>query len=140
MVASYHGAVLIFKSVYKLHWSRKSYPFSWPNQIPPAQTLSKWGKRVRGYNRDHGTAKLWVATVMPGYDDRKVRPANGFARSRDGGAYYRQNWKAAIDSKPNWVVVNSFNAGSEREATTHGMFAVLSAGGTVPGSLPKMTD
>jgi hypothetical protein len=46
---------------------------------------------------------------MPGYDDRKVRPGSGFARSRDGGEYYRQNWRAAIDSKPHWVIVNSFN-------------------------------
>jgi hypothetical protein len=46
---------------------------------------------------------------MPGYDDRKARPGSGFARSRDGGEYYRQNWRAAIDSKPHWVIVNSFN-------------------------------
>ena len=50
---------------------------------------------------------------MPGYDDRKVRPTNGFARSREGGAYYRQNWQAAIDSQPDWVVINSFNEWAE---------------------------
>jgi len=64
---------------------------------------------VRAYNREHGTAKLWVATVMPGYDDRKVRPKGGFARAREGGAYYRQCWQAAVDSRPQWVIVNSFN-------------------------------
>jgi hypothetical protein len=85
------------------------YSITWPNRIPPAQTLPKWGDRVRKYNREHGTAKLWVATVMPGYDDRKVRPGSGFVRSRDGGEYYRQCWQAAIDSKPNWVIINSFN-------------------------------
>jgi len=85
------------------------YSITWPNRIPPAQTLPKWGDRVRAYNRDHGTAKLWVATVMPGYDDRKVRPKNGFARARDGGEYYRQCWQAALASQPQWVIVNSFN-------------------------------
>jgi hypothetical protein len=85
------------------------YSITWPNGIPPANTLPKWGKRIRQYNREQGTAKLWVATVMPGYDDRKARPGSGFARSRDGGAYYRQCWQAAIDSQPQWVVVNSFN-------------------------------
>jgi hypothetical protein len=85
------------------------YSITWPNRIPPSQTLSKWGEQVRKYNRDHGTAKLWVATVMPGYDDRKVRPRSGFARSRDGGEYYGQCWQAAIASKPRWVVINSFN-------------------------------
>ena len=85
------------------------YSIIWPNRIPPAQTLPKWGDRVRTHNRQNGTAKLWVATVMPGYDDRKVRPGNGFARSRDGGEYYKQAWQAAIASKPQWVVINSFN-------------------------------
>jgi hypothetical protein len=85
------------------------YSVTWPNRIPPAQTLPKWGDRVRKYNREQGTAKLWVATVMPGYDDRKVRPGSGFARSRDGGEYYSLCWQAAIASEPHWVVVNSFN-------------------------------
>ena len=85
------------------------YSITWPNQTPPSQTLPKWGDRMRKYNREHGTSKLWVATVMPGYDDRKVRPGNGFARSRDGGEYYRQCWEAAIASKPDWVIINSFN-------------------------------
>jgi hypothetical protein len=85
------------------------YSVTWPNGIPPSQTLSKWGERVRTYNRDHGTDKLWVATVMPGYDDRKVRAQAGFARSRDGGDYFGQSWAAAIASQPEWVIVNSFN-------------------------------
>jgi hypothetical protein len=85
------------------------YSVTWTNRIPPGQTLPKWGDRLRKYNREHGTAKLWVATVMPGYDDRKVRPGSGFARSRDGGEYYRQCWQAAIASKPHWVIINSFN-------------------------------
>jgi hypothetical protein len=85
------------------------YSVTWPNRISPSQTLPKWGERVRKYNRDKGTDKLWVATVMPGYDDRKVRPANGFARSRDDGEYYSQCWQAAITSNPDWVIINSFN-------------------------------
>jgi hypothetical protein len=85
------------------------YSITWPNRIAPSSTLSSWADRVRKYNRENGTAKLWVATVMPGYDDRKARPGNGFARSRDDGEYYRQTWQAAIASKPQWVVINSFN-------------------------------
>ena len=100
------GVDLKYQSVFDGH---HLYSITWPNRIPPAQTLPKWGNRVRAYNRDHGTAKLWVATVMPGYDDRKARPGSGFSRSRDGGEYYRQNWQAAIASQPNWVIVNSFN-------------------------------
>jgi hypothetical protein len=100
------GTDLAYQSVFDGH---HLYSITWPNRIPPSRTLSSWGSRVRKYNRNHGTSKLWVATVMPGYDDRKIRPANGFARSRDSGEYYRQSWRAAIDSRPHWVIVNSFN-------------------------------
>ena len=99
------GTDLGYLSVFDGH---HLYSITWSNRIAPATTLSSWGERVRKYNRDHGTGKLWVATVMPGYDDRKAR-SGGFARSRDGGDYYRQCWQAAIASKPHWVIVNSFN-------------------------------
>jgi len=100
------GTDLSYLSVFDGH---HLYSVTWPNRIPPSRTLPKWGDRVRRYNREQGAAKLWVATVMPGYDDRKVRPQSGFARSRDGGEYYRLCWQAAIASKPHWVIVNSFN-------------------------------
>jgi hypothetical protein len=100
------GVDLKYQSVFDGH---HLYSVTWPNRIPPAQTLPKWGNRVRKYNQDHGTSKLWIATVMPGYDDRKARPGSGFSRSRDGGEYYHQSWQAAIASKPNWVIINSFN-------------------------------
>jgi hypothetical protein len=100
------GTDLSYQSVFDGH---HLYSITWPNRIPPSNILPKWGNRVRKYNADHGTAKVWVATVMPGYDDRSARPGNGFARSRDGGDYYRQCWQAAIDSKPHMVVINSFN-------------------------------
>jgi hypothetical protein len=100
------GTDLKYLSVFDGH---HLYSITWPNRISPSQTLATWGDRVRKYDREHGTAKIWVATVMPGYDDRKARPGSGFSRSRDGGEYYRQGWQAAIASKPHWVIVNSFN-------------------------------
>ncbi|MEX1018281.1 MAG: endo-1,3-alpha-glucanase family glycosylhydrolase [Litorilinea sp.] len=57
-----------------------------------------------------GSYKFWVATVMPGYNDVKIRAgAGGFAQDRQGGAYYTRSWDAAIASNPNWIVINSFN-------------------------------
>jgi hypothetical protein len=100
------GTDLAYQSVFDGH---HLYSITWPNRIAPSQTLPKWGDRVRKYNREHGTAKLWVATVMPGYDDRRARPGNGFVRERAGGEYYRQCWQAAIASEPHWVIINSFN-------------------------------
>jgi hypothetical protein len=100
------GTDLSYQSVFDGH---HLYSVIWPNRIPPSKTLPQWGNRVREYNQEHSTAKLWVATVMPGYDDRKARPGSGFAQSRQGGEYYRQCWQAAIASKAQWVVINSFN-------------------------------
>ncbi len=100
------------------------YSIAWSTGGAPSSILPKWGDKVRTYNRTHGTAKLWVATVMPGYDDRGVRPHGGFARSRDGGDYYRQCWQAALASQPDWVIVNSFNEWMEgtqiEPGRTHG--------------------
>jgi len=100
------GTDLKYQSVFDGH---HLYSIAWPNDLPPAQILPSWGDRVRSYNRTHGTDRLWVATVMPGYDDRKVRPGSGFARPREGGDYYRRCWQAAIASRPHWVIINSFN-------------------------------
>ena len=48
--------------------------------------------------------------VSPGYDDTRVRPWNGAnARSRDGGAYYDDEWRAAVASGAGRVAVTSFN-------------------------------
>ncbi len=79
---------------------------------PPADLNAvnqKFAGRVAAMREATGAPKLWVATVMPGYNDVGVRPNSGFARGRDGGAYYAQSWQAAIASNPNWVVVTSFN-------------------------------
>lgn len=72
---------------------------------PPADlnaTNQKFAARV-------GVDRFWVATVMPGYNDVKIRPGSGFAKDREGGAYYERAWQAAIDSNPHWIVINSFN-------------------------------
>ncbi len=100
------GTDMSYLSVFDGH---HLYSITWPNRTPPSQTSSSWGSRLQTYNSEHGSAKLWVATVMPGYDDRNVRPGSGFARSRDGGEYYRQCWQAAMASNPQWVIINSFN-------------------------------
>jgi uncharacterized protein YraI len=79
---------------------------------PPADltaTNQKFAGRVAAMRDATGAPELWVATVMPGYNDVAIRPNSGFARSRDGGAYYAQSWQAAIASRPNWVVITSFN-------------------------------
>lgn len=70
------------------------------------QKFARWVNQAR---QDYGSYKFWVATVMPGYNDIRVRPGSGFAKDREGGAYYERSWQAAINSQPNWIVITSFN-------------------------------
>lgn len=77
---------------------------------------SQWADDVRAWAAQTGARKLWVATVMPGWDDRDagcrtdVRvPTNPHRRSRNEGAFYRATFEAALTSAPHWLWINSFN-------------------------------
>jgi len=83
------------------------YSIAWSEDVH--QTLSDWGYRIRRYNAQHGTDKLWVATVMPGYNDLKTGRADAFVREREDGQFYRDTWQAAMDSGGDWVVITSWN-------------------------------
>jgi hypothetical protein len=79
---------------------------------PPADlhyTNQKFADRVRAVAGATGVHKYWVATVMPGYNDVRIRPGSGFATDREGGGYYVRSWQAAMASQPDWVVITSFN-------------------------------
>ncbi|MDW8069205.1 MAG: glycoside hydrolase family 99-like domain-containing protein [Anaerolineae bacterium] len=75
----------------------------------PERVLVRWGGRVRDWSIHHRTKRLWVATVMPGYDDRVTGRANAFVRDRAGGEYYRRCWQGAMESGADWVIITSFN-------------------------------
>jgi len=83
------------------------YSIAWSQDVH--QTLSDWGYRIGRYNAQHGTDKLWVATVMPGYNDLKTGRADAFVREREGGQFYRDTWQAAMDSGADWVMITSWN-------------------------------
>lgn len=75
-----------------------------------------------------GTYRSWVQladeagrtstlTVIPGYDDTKIRKP-GLAVKRYGGELYRVQWEEAIKADPHWILITSFNEwheGSEIE-------------------------
>jgi len=82
------------------------------------QSASRWAGSVRDWAQRTGQPKLWVATVMPGWDDLNSAQAQcadlrvssePFARERADGAYYERTWDAALDSAPDLVLVHSFN-------------------------------
>jgi hypothetical protein len=85
------------------------YNVTWNPPTDLGYTANKFARRVRDAAARLGTPKVYVATVMPGYDDRKTGRGNAFAVSREGGAYYERSWQAAIASAPDWIVITSFN-------------------------------
>ena len=62
-------------------------------------------------------AKIACATIIPGYDDTKIRTP-GIDAPRHGGQTYRILWEEAIAADADWVVITSWNEwheGSEIE-------------------------
>ncbi|MDH4207424.1 MAG: endo-1,3-alpha-glucanase family glycosylhydrolase, partial [Anaerolineae bacterium] len=101
------GANIDFLRVFDGH---HLYNITWSPPANVNNTLSTWGDRVRNYSSEHGTSKLWAATVMPGYNDLFIQGRTGrFSHDRRGGAYYRETWEAAVNSAPDLVVITSFN-------------------------------
>ncbi len=65
--------------------------------------------------RDH--SRISCVTVIPGYDDTKIRHPGLIAERRDGQTY-RILWEEAVKAKPDWVLITSWNEwheGSEIE-------------------------
>ena len=85
------------------------YSVTWANRTDMSYTANKFARLVRAKAAALGAPKVYVATVMPGYDDRKTGRGNAFAVGREDGAYYARSWQAAIGSAPDWIVINSFN-------------------------------
>ena len=73
----------------------------------PGAAMDSYGSQLAAYNKSNGQNRPFIATVMPGYDDIKVR--NGHRRDREGGNYYRGTWQTAIDKNAAAVVLTSFN-------------------------------
>ncbi|MBW8040023.1 MAG: hypothetical protein FVQ85_08500 [Planctomycetes bacterium] len=61
--------------------------------------------------------KISTLTVIPGYDDTKIRKP-GLAVERYNTKLYRAQWEEAIKANPHWILITSFNEwheGSEIE-------------------------
>ncbi|HWE35294.1 MAG TPA: hypothetical protein VG406_01885 [Isosphaeraceae bacterium] len=52
--------------------------------------------------------KLACGTIIPGYDDTKIRRP-GFVVSRHGGRTYRAGWEAVIGTGLDWALVSTWN-------------------------------
>ncbi|MCC7371854.1 MAG: glycoside hydrolase family 99-like domain-containing protein [Chloroflexi bacterium] len=86
------------------------FPYSVAWSDDPARQLASYGQTVRARGSGPADRKIWAAVAMPGYDDTRINGrAQTFAVEREDGAYYRGTFQGAIDSKPDWVVITSFN-------------------------------
>ncbi|MGA9659104.1 MAG: hypothetical protein WBQ60_08405 [Asticcacaulis sp.] len=56
-------------------------------------------------------AKVTTATILPGFDDHLLPDRTGKRPTieRDEGESFRRLWKAAIDARPDWILIVSFN-------------------------------
>lgn len=67
--------------------------------------------------------RIRCATIIPGYDDTKIRK-HGLSFPRHHGESYRAQWEAVLNLNPDWVLITSFNEwheGSEIEPSVeHG--------------------
>jgi hypothetical protein len=69
--------------------------------------------RVRTFNLLRPSTerrRLWIASVAPGYDDRHIATREvHYVTPRASGAVYDDQWKAAVETAADWVIVTSWN-------------------------------
>lgn len=78
-----------------------------------------WAKKryPDGVNIARAADKISTITVIPGYDDKKIRKP-GLKVDRFDGKLYQLQWENAISANPDWILITSFNEwheGSEIE-------------------------
>ncbi|HEX6971177.1 MAG TPA: hypothetical protein VF234_03070, partial [Limnochordia bacterium] len=93
-------------------------PVGWVVRTPPARlaevSRATYAGEVEIARR---AGKIAAVTVIPGYDDTKIRTP-GLKAERNEGRTYKTLWEAAIAAAPDWILITSFNEwheGSEIE-------------------------
>lgn len=93
---------------YQFHFDgHHLYNIAWANDV--AAELSRWENLVRWFGWFYDLERYWVATTMPGFDERHLdRPDNNY-RPRGTGEFYKESWAAAMATEPDMLIITSFN-------------------------------
>ncbi len=71
--------------------------------------MRSYSRNLASYNQRVGANKPFVATVMPGYDDSRLRGNSHVIRERNNGNYYRAGWDTAMSYNAQAVIITSWN-------------------------------
>ncbi len=107
-----YGAARVFDGVH-------TYNTAGPLQGQKPDTARKWAAETykSWVQLADEAGKISTITVIPGYDDTKIRTP-GLAVQRYKTRLYRAQWEEAIKADPHWILITSFNEwheGSEIE-------------------------
>lgn len=83
------------------------YNVAWANDV--AAELNRWRNLVRWFDWFYGLERLWVATTMPGFDERHLDRRDNNYRPRGTGEFYKESWAGAMATEPDMLIITSFN-------------------------------
>ena len=115
------------------------YNIAWADNV--AETLMHWRDLVRWYDWFYNVDRYWVATIMPGFDERHLGRDSKNYRDRGTGEFFKETWQAAVATNPDMLVITSFNEWPEysqiEPSVTYGNYYLdltraLRYGGTLP--------
>eukprot|EP01125_Pyxidicula_operculata_P009802 TRINITY_DN3220_c0_g1_i1.p1 TRINITY_DN3220_c0_g1~~TRINITY_DN3220_c0_g1_i1.p1 ORF type:complete len:434 (-),score=47.05 TRINITY_DN3220_c0_g1_i1:56-1357(-) len=83
------------------------YTYFAADDFTEGSTAKNWGGIVQFC---HDNSMIVSISIGPGYDDTRVRPWNsGNKKSRKDGRYYDEKWQTAINAKPDYISITSYN-------------------------------
>lgn len=94
---------------------RDAFAARFPGEVPFLVTDASWGEIGQDLTTSWGAAlngpRLFpsVAQIGPGYDDSAVPGRHTPVRLREDGGFYRWSWRAAVESAPALVLVETWN-------------------------------